>query len=95
MVLASAVLSRVRLDRCMMTMHDDIMRTIVDIPEADLERLSGICKVEGISRAEAVRRAVRLYLERQAASEKDVFGIWKDRDIDALEYERSLREEWK
>ena len=79
----------------MMTMHDDYMRTIVDIPEADLERLSDICRTEGISRAEAVRRAVRLYLEKRAAGEKDVFGMWKDRKIDSLEYERSLREEWK
>lgn len=79
----------------MMTMHDNFMRTIVDIPEADLERLSGICEAEGISRAEAVRRAVKLYLEKQSAGGKDVFGMWKDRGIDALEYERSLREEWK
>ncbi|MBW2262214.1 MAG: ribbon-helix-helix protein, CopG family [Deltaproteobacteria bacterium] len=71
------------------------MRTIIDIPDADIQRLSSICKAEGISRAEAVRRAVKLYLEGHLAGEGEAFGLWKDRDIDALEYERALREEWR
>lgn len=26
--------------------------------------------------------------------EKEAFGLWKDRGVDALEYERRLREGW-
>ena len=78
----------------MMT-YDDSMRTIIDIPETDIERLADLCKEQGISRAEAIRRAVRLYLEGHRSHEDDAFGLWKDRDIDALEYERSLRKEWR
>jgi metal-responsive CopG/Arc/MetJ family transcriptional regulator len=34
------------------------MRTIVDIPEEQLQRLSELCRQEGLSRAEAIRRAL-------------------------------------
>jgi len=42
-------------------MHDNIMRTIIDLPEQDIQDLDGICAREHISRAEAVRRAVSGY----------------------------------
>ena len=50
----------------MMPCCDDvIMRTIVEIPPAQLERLDRHCQLEGISRAEAVRRALDAHLARQ------------------------------
>jgi metal-responsive CopG/Arc/MetJ family transcriptional regulator len=80
----------------MITLYDDIMRTIVDIPEQDIERLTEICRREGISRAEAVRRAVALYLARQAAGSGDrAFGLWRGREGDALGYEDEVRKEWE
>ncbi len=73
------------------------MRTIIDLPEEDLEALKKICRREKISRAEAVRRAVRVYLHaRMPSAGEDAFGLWRDRDdVEAREYEDRLRDEWE
>ena len=78
----------------MMTKYDD-MRTIIDIPEDDIDALKALCEAERISRAEAVRRAVRAYVKGKQADEQDeAFGLWKDRDEDGLAYQQRLRDEW-
>jgi Ribbon-helix-helix protein, copG family len=41
-----------------MTRNDIIMRTIVDLPQEQIRKLTLFCRREKISRAEAVRRAV-------------------------------------
>ena len=80
----------------MMTLYDDIMRTIVDIPEDLLRQVDLLAEREQISRAEAVRRAMSEYLAKRSASRPDAaFGIWKSKRIDALDYEDSLRREWE
>ncbi len=78
------------------------MRTIVDLPEPNVQELDAHAKALGISRTEAVRRSVALYLQTlqtaaPAAAEPDVFGLWADRtDIgDGLDYERNMRREWE
>ena len=71
------------------------MRTIVDIPDEQLDSLASLCQREGISRAEAVRRAVASYLNEQADNlDDDAFGIWRKRKIDGVAYQRKLRAEW-
>jgi hypothetical protein len=68
------------------------MRTIIDLPEAMLAMLTEICQRQGISRAEAVRRAVDRYITDHAAGEApETFGMWADRRLDALAYEDDLR----
>ena len=72
------------------------MRTIVDLPEEQTAGLAALCEQERISRAEAVRRAVADYLKVRHATERGAFfGMWEDSGIDGLEYERSLRDEWR
>lgn len=46
----------------MMTPHDIIMRTIVDLPQEQVKKLALVCRKEKISRAEAVRRALAQWL---------------------------------
>jgi len=70
------------------------MRTIVDIPEQNIQALDAICGREHISRAEAVRRAVADYLTRNKSEGDAAFGIWKGRGQDGLTYEDALRDEW-
>lgn len=78
-----------------------LMRTIIELTDEQIEGLRLLCEREGISRAEAVRRGVELLLrgkdarmeERRAALDA-AFGMWKDRDIDGVEYQRKLRAEW-
>ena len=53
-------------------------RTIVDIPASQLTEIDSFCRRLGISRAEAVRRALELYLERAADLRTDGFGLWTD-----------------
>jgi len=81
----------------MMSPHDDVMRTIIDLPEPDLRRLDALCRVRSISRAQAVRLAVRrLLLEEQAQTDSagGVFGLWRDRAEDGVAYQDRLRDEW-
>lgn len=86
------------------------MRTIVDIPEESLKALAVYCQAEGVSRAEAVRRAVDFFQKsfaQQTAAAKEAerqkvlnetFGAWADDPLwkgrDAVEYVRALRAEW-
>ena len=71
------------------------MRTIINLTDDQARRLAKVCRREGVSRAEAIRRAVADYLDAQCPREReDVFGLWRDRRIDGLEYERRQRREW-
>ncbi len=81
----------------MMTSSDDAMlvRTIVDLPEAERALLDAQCSQQGLSRAEAIRRALRLWLDQQAPQSASVFGLWRDRPADALQLQQDLRGEWQ
>ena len=70
------------------------MRTIIDLPPTHIEALDAWCRRDKISRAEAVRRAVAEHLERHKAAPARAFGLWRDRPVDGVEYQRRLREEW-
>jgi metal-responsive CopG/Arc/MetJ family transcriptional regulator len=80
------------------TLCDDFMRTIVEIPEAQLKSLSQLCRRERISRAEAIRRAVAKMLNDQRPMEDGMsgaFGIWKHRAGDVRGTLDQLRGEWR
>lgn len=75
------------------------MRTLVDIPKDDMDDLDRISRAERKSRAAIIRAAISDYLKEQKRSDRDAafeaaFGIWKDRDIDGLEYQERIRAEW-
>ena len=53
-------------------------RTIVDIPEAQLAEIDRFCRTLGISRAEAVRRALEAYLARSIDVREEGFGLWTE-----------------
>ena len=72
------------------------MRTIIELPNEQVQTLDAVCKREGISRAEAIRRAVTLYNQRHIADARPAFGLWRDRRgvSDGLAYQRRARREW-
>ena len=77
------------------------MRTIIDLTDDQVVRLATLCERKRISRAEAVRRGVELYLQSEDADEEEferalqaAFGSWKGYGIDGLEYQRAIRAEW-
>ena len=72
------------------------MRTLIDLPDKLLHEIDDLADREEISRAEAIRRAVRDYVASHTKPRPDAaFGIWKSKRIDPLEYEDSVRDEWK
>ena len=80
---------------------DDAMRTIIDLPEEQLQALDTYRRRLGISRAEAVRRAVAAFVPVKARPKVDflshpAFGSSKRfRQEDSVEFVRRLREEWE
>ncbi len=70
------------------------MKMTISLSNEQAKRLAELCRDEGISRAEAVRRAVSRYLTHHRQRE-DVFGIWRGRVTEGPVYERPLREEWR
>lgn len=74
------------------------MRVILDLTEDQLRHLRRVCEREGMSRAEAVRRAID---KTYGASDRPdaesagsaAFGLWRNRKGD-LGYIDRLRAEW-
>ena len=75
------------------------MRTMIDLEDSQASNLDAWAKVEKISRAEAVRRAVNLMLERVTPPQGTGFGLWiQGQSIpperDGLALQQALRDEW-
>ena len=73
------------------------MRTIIDIPDAQIKILNRLSKKKKVSRAEIIRQALTDYVVNYAKSKKSyksAFGIWKDQQLDSLSYQQKLRKEW-
>lgn len=70
------------------------MRTIVDIPDKQLETLTAISRRKGLSRASAIRQAITDYLGANDPGPDEAFGLWGEKKVDGLEYQRRLRTEW-
>lgn len=71
------------------------MRTIVDIPEKQINALDDLGRIRKCSRAALVREAVEEYLVEQAGNQTDkAFGLWKGKGVDALAVQNILRSEW-
>jgi len=77
-----------------MTLYDNVMRTIVDLPKRDIQGLDALCQKNHISRAEAVRRAVRVFLKAHQGDSDAAFGMWRQKYKDGLSYQNRLRDEW-
>lgn len=72
-----------------------IMRTIIEIPDQQLERMKPLLELEGISRAELIRRAVKDYLQRfDVSNDETAFGLWRESARNGLHYQEELRSEW-
>ena len=80
------------------------MRAIIDLPDEQAAQLQAACARDGISRAEAVRRAISLYVAGRATEASSpglaaAFGLWRHKrpgkaPVDGVAYQRKLRAEW-
>ncbi len=81
--------------------HDDGVRTIIDLPTDQIEALDHYRRREGVSRAEAVRRAVAAFIPTKQRRKPDLkahaaFGSsQQNRKEDSVITVRRLREEWR
>jgi metal-responsive CopG/Arc/MetJ family transcriptional regulator len=71
------------------------MRTLVDIPEGELDDLNALSRARKLSRAELIRQAVAGFLAQNKAGLEDSFGLWKKRGVDGVAYQERLRREWE
>jgi metal-responsive CopG/Arc/MetJ family transcriptional regulator len=73
------------------------MRTLVDIPDQDIDQLDAIASREKKSRAAEIREAIQMHIARKRTNDwvRSSAGYWKNRtDIgDAVEYQRAARED--
>jgi hypothetical protein len=71
------------------------MRTLLDLPDSDVEALGRIARQRSVSRASLIRDAIHDYLAKTVPSDRDAaFGLWKRRGEDGLDYQRRIRSEW-
>ncbi|RDH41719.1 CopG family transcriptional regulator [Zooshikella ganghwensis] len=72
------------------------MRTLVDIPDNQIDDLAKICEAEDISRAELIRQAIADFVEKKKRVEVNAFGLWAkaDKPVDGLTYQEQIRDEW-
>lgn len=78
--------------------YGSAMRTLVDLPQTDLDRLAEMASRRRTSRAALVREAVEDYLARHGRAQPEAaFGLWTSDDqepVDGLAYQDRLRAEW-
>lgn len=73
------------------------MRTLIDLPQDELEIVDEVVKKLAISRAEFVRRAISVALTPYRHKMNHAsFGSWSEKagEVDGLAYQEKLRAEW-
>jgi metal-responsive CopG/Arc/MetJ family transcriptional regulator len=70
------------------------MRTLVDIPDRQIDALAALSLASKVSRAEIIRRAIAAYIEQNRTGAEAAFGIWKGAPEDGLAYQERVRSEW-
>jgi len=72
---------------------------LLRLSDKQMDELDLIVKTQKKTRTEVIREAIEAYVSRKKTDEKNnkktVFGLWKDRDIDGLEYQERMRSEWQ
>jgi hypothetical protein len=72
------------------------MRTLVDIPDEQINDLAVICEAKKVSRAEVIRQAISFYIGTNKFVSIDAFGLWsiKQPAVDGLAFQEQARAEW-
>lgn len=71
-------------------------RTLIALPDNDLDALDTLSGTLHVSRSELIRQAVTAFLEKSkpARNADEAFGLWKAKNVDGLEYQERLGAEW-
>jgi hypothetical protein len=84
---------------CISNILKAAMRTLVDIPDEQIDDLALICEAKKVSRAEVIRQAISFYIGTNKLMPTDAFGLWKAKQpdsivLDGLAYQEQARSEW-
>jgi Ribbon-helix-helix protein, copG family len=84
---------------CISNILEAAMRTLVDIPDEQIDDLAVICEAKKVSRAEVIRQAIAVYIGTNKLIPADAFGLWKAKQpdsivLDGLAYQEQARAEW-
>jgi metal-responsive CopG/Arc/MetJ family transcriptional regulator len=74
-------------------------RILVDLPEGHVQDLSFLATHQKRSRAAIIREAIAIYIKQCQPANLDLpqdamFGVWRDREMDGVQYQKGLRSEW-
>jgi metal-responsive CopG/Arc/MetJ family transcriptional regulator len=70
-------------------------RILIDLPNSQVDALAALVEAEQRPRAAVIRDAIEAYIVyHKAALGADVFGLWKSKPLDGVEYQQELRSEW-
>lgn len=70
-------------------------RILVDLSEMQLSELAALAEAQRRPRAAVIRDAIDVYIAtHKRIVGADVFGLWKRRKVDGLQYQQALRSEW-
>lgn len=70
-------------------------RILIDLSEMQLAELAAFAEAQQRPRAAVIRDAIDAYIaSHKRTVGADVFGLWKRRKIDGLQYQQELRSEW-
>jgi len=72
-----------------------IMRTLIDLPDTQIQALAALCERVRQPRAAVIREAVAEYLERRTAKPSEAaYGLWGPDAADGVAYQEKARAEW-
>lgn len=70
-------------------------RILIDLSQPQLEALARIVEVQQRPRAAVIRDAIEAYIANHPQPKGgDVFGAWRAKGLDGLDYQQALRSEW-
>lgn len=79
----------------MQVSHMEIaVRILIDLPDRQVEELAAICAAKKLPRTEVIRQAIKAYIATQAPPATEAFGLWGEKVIDGLKYQKRIRSEW-
>jgi len=71
------------------------MRTLIDLPDNQIQALAALCERVRQPRTAVIREAVAEYLERHATKPINAaYGLWGAATEDGLAYQERARAEW-
>jgi len=76
------------------------MKTEIELNEEQAQALEHFCNLAHVSRDKVISQALSIYLPEKSPVRKGVlrthpaFGSWKAKQIDAVAYQQTFREEW-